>query len=88
MNTNKPIIAALIEIIGGYFGLLGLGWMYGGDFFRGILLLVGYWIFLALVAALISFSLGCLGFIFAPIYIAVPIISGIKVYQFANDRWW
>jgi hypothetical protein len=35
MSNNKPIIAAIIELIGDYFGLLGLGWIYGGDFMRG-----------------------------------------------------
>jgi hypothetical protein len=88
MSNNKPMIAAVIELIGGYFGLLGLGWIYGGDLMRGILILIGYWILLGIGGALTTFTLGLLALIFVPLFIVTPIISAIKVYQFVNERWW
>ncbi len=88
MSNNKPMIAAIIELIGGYFGLLGVGWIYGGDLLKGILILIGYFILLGIGGTLTAITFGFLGLIFVPLYIIAPIISAIKVYQFANERWW
>ena len=85
MSNNKPAIAAVLELGGGYFGLMGLGWLYAGDILRGLLLLIGYPLFLAVAGFLIAISFGCLVFIFAPLYLAIPIVSAVKVYEFAND---
>lgn len=88
MSNNKATIAAIIELIGGYFGLLGFGWMYGGDLLRGILILFGYMILLGVGGFLVGITFGLLGLIFVPLYIIVPIISAFKVHQFVNSRWW
>jgi hypothetical protein len=66
---------------------MGLGWIYAGDVLRGLLLLVGYIVFLAVGVTLVALSFGCLVFIFAPLYLAAPLISAVKVYEFANDRY-
>jgi len=88
MSNNKATIAAILELVGGYFGLLGLGWMFGGDLLKGILILFGYMILLSIGGFLVWITLGLLGLIFVPLYIIVPIISAFKVYQFVNSRWW
>jgi hypothetical protein len=88
MSNNKSMVAAIIELIGGYFGLLGLGWVYGGDLGRGLLILIGYFILLGIGGTLTTLSFGLLGLIFVPLYIVAPIISAIKVYQFVNEKWW
>ena len=88
MSNNKATIAAILELIGGYFGLLGFGWMYGGDLLRGLLILFGYMILLGVGGFLVGITFGLLGLIFVPFYIIVPIISAFKVYQFVNSRWW
>jgi len=85
-NSNRATIAAVLELVGGYFGLLGLGWILAGDFLMGLILLVSYVALLAVLGFLTFISFGCLGFILAPIYIAAPIISAIKAYQFALDN--
>lgn len=83
---SKPSIAVIIELVGGYLGLLGLGWVYAGDVLRGILILVGYFILLSVGGFLVAITFGLLGLIFVPLYIGAPIISAIKVHQFANAR--
>ena len=85
---SKPVIAVIIELVGGYLGFLGLGWIYAGDVIRGILILVGYIIFLSIAGFLTFFSFGILGLIFGPLYIIGPVISAILVYQFAKDKWY
>jgi hypothetical protein len=88
MSNNKATIAAILELVGGYFGFLGLGWMFGGDLLRGILILFGYMIALGVGSFLVWITFGLLGLILVPLYIIVPIISAFKVYQFVNSRWW
>ena len=87
MSNNKAAIAVLLELVGGYFGLLGLGWMFGGDLLRGILILFGYMILLGVGGFLVWITFGLLGLIFVPLYIIVPVISAFKAYQFVNSRW-
>ncbi len=84
---SNQTLAVIVELVGGYFGLLGVGWMIAGDVLRGLLILIGYGILLAIFAFLISISFGFLGFIIVPFYIIIPIISAFKVYQFADDKW-
>ena len=87
-SNNKAIIAVILELVGGYLGLLGLGWIFGGDVLRGILILLGYAILLGVGGFLVAITFGILGLIFVPLYIIVPVISAFKVYEFVNSRWW
>ena len=87
MSNSKPIIAALLEVGGGYFGVMGLGWLYAGEILWGLFLLISYPLFLVVSGLLIALSLGCLVCIFAPLYVAIPLVSAVRVYQSANDRY-
>lgn len=42
MNRKDPGIAMIIEIVGGYLGLLGLGYIYAGYTIEGIIRLVAW----------------------------------------------
>jgi len=42
MNKKDPNIAMIIEIVGGYLGLLGLGYIYAGFTIEGIIRLVAW----------------------------------------------
>jgi hypothetical protein len=44
MHERDPFVALILEVIGGFFGFLGLGWIYAGRPAGGILLLVSYWL--------------------------------------------
>ena len=86
MSNNKATIAVILELVGGYFGLLGFGWMYGGDLLKGILILFGYMILLGISGFLVAITFGLLGLIFVPLYIIVPIVSAFKVHQFIKSN--
>ncbi|MEM7344110.1 MAG: hypothetical protein AAF485_07695 [Chloroflexota bacterium] len=88
-QENRPMISAILELIGGYFGILGIGWMVAGDVLRGIIFLVCYAIFLSILGFLTFITAGLFACIAGPIYIAVPIASAIYAYRFAEDnrRW-
>ena len=70
--------ALILEIIFGFFGLLGIGHVYSGRAALGILLMVGWWIFIGVGAFISSLTLGIGACLFGPLFIAGPIISGIQ----------
>lgn len=76
--------ALWLEIIFGFFGLLGVGHAYSGRLLLGVLLLIGWWIYIGVSAFLISLSLGIAACLFGPLYIAAPIISGTQARTFVQ----
>ncbi len=68
----------ILEIIFGFFSLLGIGHVYSGRMGLGIGLMVGWWIYMVVAGLLSSVTGGLAACLFLPIYIAVPIISGIQ----------
>lgn len=70
--------ALWLEIIFGLFSLLGVGHVYSGRVVLGLILMVGWWIYMAVATFLSTITLGVAACVFVPVYIAVPIISGIQ----------
>ena len=84
--------ALLLEVIFGFFGLLGVGHAYGGRLLLGALLMVGWWIFISVGAFISSITLGIAACIFGPLFIAGPILSGIQARthvqrEFSTGNW-
>jgi hypothetical protein len=67
-----------LEIIFGIFSLLGVGHVYSGRTLLGILLMIGWWVYILVAGFLSTITLGFGACLLVPIYIAVPIISGIQ----------
>jgi hypothetical protein len=67
-----------LEIIFGLFSLLGIGHVYSGRTVLGIALMIGWWVYIFVAGVLSTVTLGLGACVFVPIYIAVPIISGIQ----------
>ncbi len=70
-------IALALEAIFGYFGILGVGHAYAGRLARAIGLLVGWWLVLALLGALTGLTLGVATCLVFPVFLVVPVISGL-----------
>jgi hypothetical protein len=78
-ETEGAATTALwLEIIFGFFSLLGVGHIYTGRIALGIILMIGWWLYIILAAFVSSITLGIAACIFGPLYLAVPIISGIQ----------
>jgi hypothetical protein len=71
-------IALWLEIIFGWFMLLGVGHVYGGRKIIGIIIMIIWWIYIVFAALISSMTAGICACLFIPIYIAVPIFSGIQ----------
>jgi hypothetical protein len=77
-TEGASTIALWLEILFGFFGLLGIGHVYSGRTLMGIAIMIGWWIYIGVAATLISITVGIAGCFFGPLYLAIPIISGIQ----------
>ena len=73
-----------LEVIFGLFSLLGLGHVYSGRTLLGIGLMVGWWVYIIVAGFLSTITAGFGLCLFIPIYIAVPIISGIQARTYVH----
>jgi hypothetical protein len=84
MTTQKdPDTAFLIELVGGFFGFLGLGYLWIGQTNDGLIRLI-VWLIYNVVAwvaigILMIVSLGCIGCFCAPVQILIQI--GIPIWS-------
>lgn len=82
MIRRDPFLALVLEIAGGFFGFLGIGWVYAGKLGWGLALMAGYWLLswpLTLILAIVTQGLWCT-VCFAQNLI-VGAISGYLVYR-------
>lgn len=85
-TQGASAIALWLEILFGIFGLLGVGHVYTGRMVLGIVLMVGWWIYIAIAATVSTLTLGIAGCLFGPIYLAGPIISGIQARTYMQQK--
>ncbi|MCX2728164.1 hypothetical protein OO015_11750 [Thermomicrobium sp. 4228-Ro] len=70
-------IALALETVFGWFFILGVGHAYAGRLWRAIGLLVGWWLVLGFLGFVSTVTLGVLGCIAVPVWIVVPVVSGL-----------
>ena len=70
--------AMWLEIIFGIFSLLGIGHVYSGRTALGIAMMIGWWVYIAVATFISLITLGFGACLFAPLYLVVPIISGVQ----------
>lgn len=75
--SRAATIALVLEIVFGLFGILGVGHAYSGRLLVAVGLLVGWWLYILVAAAISAVGLGIPACLALPIYIAVPIVSGL-----------
>ena len=82
-EVRDPTTGLLIEMIPGFFGFLGIGWLWAGETAIGIALLLGYWVFLAVEIALMFVLIG---FCLLPVNLIAPIASAIVLQRRLKER--
>ncbi len=94
-SDSTDTIAMVIEIVFGVFGMMGLGWIYMGNFLVGIGLFIG-WFVVVLIAILgpsllTALTLGLGIFTYAcwccmpPLGIVVAIVSGLRLRDYVRN---
>ena len=82
-DVKDPTTGLLIELIPGFFGFMGVGWLWAGETAIGIALLLGFWVFLAVEIALMFVLIG---FCLLPVNLIAPIASAILLQRRLKER--
>lgn len=84
-QDSTDMIALVIEIIFGFFGLLGMGWLYAGNFVNAIVIFIGYWILVGIEVFVTTLTAGICGCLVIPLNLVLIIVSGIKVRDYVRQ---
>ena len=86
---KDPSTGLLLELLPGFCGFLGIGYLWAGETALGLGLLFGYWLFWAFVGVGIVVTFGlllCLLPFFGLVYLAAPIVSALLLQQRLRRR--
>ena len=78
---DRTTLAIILEAICGLFGVMGIGWLISGRTSTGVILLVGYLVWVAVAFVLMLLTFGLFAFCFAPIHLAVVAVSTYLLYN-------
>lgn len=76
-------IALVLEAIFGWFGILGVGQAYVGRLALGIGLFLGWLLVLGVLVALSVVTFGIVACLMVPVWVAVPVVSGLLARRYA-----
>jgi hypothetical protein len=77
--TKDRSLALILEIVGGLFGFIGIGWIYAGQMGMGLAFLIGNWMFICFQAVLAAVTAGFSLCVTLPIEIAVVAVSAVML---------
>ena len=80
--VKDPSTGLLLELLG-FFGLSGIGWLWAGETAIGLILLFGYWIFIAVEVVLMFVFVG---FCLTPFNLIIPIASALLLQKRLKER--
>ena len=86
-DGRDPFIALILEVVGGFFGFLGIGWIYAGRPVMGISLLIGYWLLdwiLGTTLSILTLGVWCL--IWPAQNLIFGAISGYLAYRWLEQQ--
>lgn len=81
------MVALLLELIGAFVGLLGIGWIYAGRPAGGVALLVSYWLLdwiVGLILAVVTLGAWC--FVWPAQNLLFGALSGYGVYRWLKQQ--
>jgi TM2 domain-containing membrane protein YozV len=87
IKDRDPFMALMLEVVGGFFGFLGIGWIYAGRPAMGIVLLVGYWILdwvIGLTLSVVTLGVWC--FIWPAQNLLFGALSGYLAYRWLEEQ--
>ena len=87
MSRREPFVALVLEIVGGFLGFPGIGWVYAGQVGWGLVFMVGYWLFdtaLGWTLAILTMGLWCA--VWPAQNLVVGAISGFLAYRWLERQ--
>ena len=81
---KDPIVALLLELVPGFVGVLGIGHFYLGDWKKGLMFMIGYWIYLffGITTIYLTFPFGAL--LIVPIALSIYFWALVDAYHEAQ----
>ena len=87
MRGRDPFVALVLEVVGGFFGFLGLGWIYAGSPGWGVVLLISYWLLDWIVGlSLSAVTLGVWCLVWPAQNLIFGAISGYLAYRWLEQQ--
>jgi hypothetical protein len=85
-SPKDRLLAIVLEVLPGLFGLLGIGWLYAGSTTAGVILLLGFlaWNFFAII--LDVFTLGIFLCLHLPVNLVALILSPVLLYNYTKKH--
>lgn len=77
-SDSSDTIAMILEILFGFFGIMGMGWLYAGNIPIAVVLFVGFLVVAFIEMAIATATLGIAACLIVPFNLAVAIISGLR----------
>ena len=84
-SDSSDTIAMVIEIIFGFFGILGMGWLYAGNIPVAVAVFIGFLVVAFIEIAIATATLGIAACIIVPLNLAVAVISGLKARDYVRN---
>jgi TM2 domain-containing membrane protein YozV len=87
IRGRDPFVALVLEVVGGFFGFLGLGWIYAGRPVLGVALLIGYWLLdwaIGVTLSIVTVGLWC--FVWPAQNLILGAISGYLAYRWLEKE--
>lgn len=85
-SDSSDSTALIIEIIFGVFGLLGMGWLYAGNWLVSIAVFLVFLVFVFIELTFGLETLGLLACILIPLNVSISVVSGLKVRDYVRNR--
>lgn len=86
MRTDSTdVIAMIVEIVFGLFGILGMGWLYAGNIPVAIGAFIGYVVLVFIEIAIITVSFGLAACIIVPLNLVITIVSGLRARDYVRS---
>ena len=83
-SDSSDIIAMIVEVVFGLFGILGMGWLYAGNFPIAIAVFIGFAIIIFLEAVAATATVGIAFCLIIPVNLAILVISGFRVRDYVR----
>jgi len=84
-EDSSDIIAMVVEVLFGLFGLLGVGWLYAGKFSTAMLMFLGFFVLVFIEAVALFSTIGLATCVIIPLNLAIAVISGVRCRDYVRN---
>jgi hypothetical protein len=84
-SDSSDTIAMILEIVFGLFGILGIGWLYAGNWLVAFGVFGGFIVLVFIELGIATATLGFASCVIVPLNIAIAAISGLRARDYVRN---